>query len=208
MLGDVGSQGSATDTSNGDPRPKLERLLAALERLVPDGLIVAFSGGVDSAFLLWAAQQARHRVGGRVLALSTVDQEDAVQFADDLQVEHVVEHGGETSLPEYVRNDETRCYHCKSELFETAGRIGEHRGLRWIAYGYTVSDRGDFRPGHRAAIERGVLSPLADAKLTKADIRTLMRMHGLDLSEKAGSPCLSSSTSPRRRGALASLRGS
>jgi uncharacterized protein len=199
VLGDVGSQGSATDTSNGDPRPKLERLLAALERLVPDGLIVAFSGGVDSAFLLWAAQQARHRVGGRVLALttvseslSTVDQEDAVQFADDLQVEHVVEHGSETSLPEYVRNDETRCYHCKSELFETAGRIGEHRGLRWIAYGYTVSDRGDFRPGHRAAIERGVLSPLADAKLTKADIRTLMRMHGLDLSEKAGSPCLSS----------------
>jgi uncharacterized protein len=191
--------GPAIDSGNDDPRSKLERLLTALERLVPDGLIVAFSGGLDSAFLLWAAQRASHRVGGRVLALttvsdslSTVDREDAIRFAQSLNVEHVMEQGGETSLPEYVKNDENRCYHCKAELFEVAARIGEQRGLRRIAYGYTVSDRGDFRPGHRAAVEHGVLSPLADAKLTKVDIRTLMRMNGLDLSEKAGSPCLSS----------------
>jgi uncharacterized protein len=173
--------------------------MGALDRLVPEGLVVAVSGGVDSAFLLWAAEQARQHVGGRVLALttvseslSTVDREDAVRFAQGLGVEHVVERGVETALAEYTRNDENRCYYCKSELFDVAERIGERRGLRWVAYGYTASDRRDVRPGHRAALEHGVLAPLADAQLTKADIRALMRMHALDLSEKSASPCLSS----------------
>ncbi len=199
VLGAVGGAGSAIDVSSGELRSKLERLMRALEGFVPEGLVVTLSGGVDSAFLLWAAEQARRHAGGRVLALttvseslSTVDREDAVHFAQGLGVEHVLEPGAETSLAEYTRNDENRCYYCKSELFVVAGRIGERRGLRWVAYGYTASDRGDVRPGHRAALEHGVLAPLADAELTKADIRTLMRMHALDLSEKSASPCLSS----------------
>jgi uncharacterized protein len=167
--------------------------------LAADGLIVAFSGGVDSAFLLWAAEQVRRETGGRVLALSTmsaslssVDREDARQFAAELGVEHVWEESFEVSNPAYARNDGNRCYHCKTELFRIAHDVAAERGFRWLAYGYNASDRDDVRPGHRAAIENEVLSPLAEAGLTKEEIRALMRDAGLSLSDKPASPCLSS----------------
>ena len=178
---------------------KFGRLLDGLGPLVRDGLIVAFSGGVDSAFLLWAAERARQAHGGRVLALTAVsasmaavEREDARDFALRLGVEHLWQESLEVSNPAYVANDGSRCYHCKSELFRIGGNVARERGYGALAYGYNFSDRGDTRPGHRAALENDVVSPLADAELTKDDIRVLLRAHGLPLADKPASPCLSS----------------
>ena len=178
---------------------KFEALRAYLGDLLPGGLIVAFSGGVDSAFLLWAAEQVRREKGGKLLALTAVsesmaqiERDDALRFATALGVEHSWEESLELSQPEYAVNDGQRCYHCKSELFRIGHDVAGKRGYRWLAYGYNASDRGDTRPGHRAALENAVVSPLAEAELSKDDIRILMRAHGLPLSEKPASPCLSS----------------
>ena len=194
---------TADESSRAHPRDTLEqrfaRLVERLGEVVRDGLIVAFSGGVDSAFLLWAAQRAVSQTEGDVVALTTVSQsipsrdlDDGVAFAERLGVEHVIEQSTEMGDPEYVRNDEDRCYHCKAELFRIAEHVARKGGMRWVAYGYTASDQDDVRPGHRAALECGVLSPLAEVGLNKEDIRELMRRHGLQLADKPASPCLSS----------------
>ena len=184
---------------SGDPGPKLQRLVDDLGRLLEDGLIVAFSGGVDSAFLLWAAERARREKGGELVALTTesaslpaADRTDALEFVRGLGTEHLLRASDELRDEAYTRNDDDRCYHCKAGLFRIAESIAGERGLRWIAYGYSASDIGDVRPGHRAALEHGVRAPLADAGLTKDEIRALMRRHDLRLSEKPASPCLSS----------------
>jgi len=178
---------------------KLEVLNSLLRDRLRDGLVIAFSGGVDSAFLLWAAKGEQGRTGGRVLALTavsesmaSVEREDAARLARELGVEHRWETSHELSDPRYAANDGTRCYHCKTELFRIGGEILQQDGFRWLAYGYNASDRSDTRPGHRAALENDVLSPLAEAGLTKDDIRVLMRAHGLPLWDKPASPCLSS----------------
>lgn len=180
-------------------RIKLERLRAYLEQRMPEGVVVAFSGGVDSAFLLWAAEDARRSCGGRLVALTTlspsmsqVDRADARRFALSLGVDHVWRESQEFSSDDYLRNDRQRCYHCKAELFRIAGSLARERGCRWILYGYNDSDRGDVRPGHRAALEHGVLAPLADVALGKNEIRWLLHEHGLELADKPASPCLSS----------------
>ena len=178
---------------------KYKNLIELLRPKIAEGLIVAFSGGVDSAFLLWAAEQTRREFGGRLLAvtavspsLAQVEKEDAQKFAESLGVEHIFEESEEFSNPAYLSNDGNRCYHCKTELFRLSANLGERFDYKWVAYGYNASDRGDFRPGHAAANENNVLSPLNDADLTKDDIRSLLRANGLSLSEKAASPCLSS----------------
>lgn len=183
---------------------KHARLSHQLRALLQDGLIVAFSGGVDSAFLLWVAEQQRRESGGRLLALTavsasmaSVEREDARTFAESLGVEHVWEESHELDNPLYAVNDSSRCYHCKSELFRIARatasrRLAEGSGFRWLAYGYNATDGRDVRPGHTAALENDVLAPLAASDLGKDDIRALMREHGLTLSEKPASPCLSS----------------
>jgi len=183
----------------GDPGPKLQRLEDDLGRLLEDGLVVAFSGGVDSAFLLWAAERAQREKGGKLVALTTesaslpaADHTDALEFVRGLGTEHLLRASDELRDEAYTRNDDDRCYHCKAGLFRIAESIAGERGLRWIAYGYSASDIGDVRPGHRAALEHGVRAPLADAGLTKDEIRVLMRRHDLRLSEKPASPCLSS----------------
>ena len=169
-------------------RPRLQR-----------GLIIAFSGGVDSAFLLWCAEQERLASGGRLLAVTAVsaslshaEREDAARFAKLLGVEHRWEESREFSNPDYLRNDGSRCYHCKTELFRLTGRLMEEGTYGFVAYGYNASDRGDCRPGHRAALENGVIAPLADAELTKDEIRALMKKFKLPLADKPASPCLSS----------------
>jgi len=187
-----------------DVHDKYARLCERLRALLPDGLLIAFSGGVDSAFLLWAAHQQQRAAGGRLLALTAVsasmarvERDDARAFADALGVEHQWHESHELGNPAYVANDASRCYHCKTELFRISRDIASHalaegRGFRWLAYGYNDSDRGDVRPGHRAALENDVLAPLAEAGLGKDDIRVLMRANGVALSEKPASPCLSS----------------
>ncbi|MBI3557100.1 MAG: ATP-dependent sacrificial sulfur transferase LarE [Deltaproteobacteria bacterium] len=178
---------------------KFESLRALLRARLRDGLIVAFSGGVDSAFLIWAAETERRESGGRLLALTAVsesmaavEREDARRFAVELGVEHLWEDSRELSNAQYSANDGNRCYHCKSELFRIAHDVAGARGYGHLAYGYNASDRGDARPGHRAALENKILAPLAEAELSKDDIRTLMRAHGLRLADKPASPCLSS----------------
>lgn len=187
-----------------DVHRKYSALCERLRALLPDGLIVAFSGGVDSAFLLWAANQQQRTAGGRLLAVTAVsasmarvERDDARAFARALGVEHQWQESHELDNPDYVANDANRCYHCKTELFRisraiASGRLAERGGFRWLTYGYNDSDRGDVRPGHRAALEHDVLAPLAEAGLGKDEIRLLMRAHGLALSEKPASPCLSS----------------
>lgn len=183
-----------------EARRKLQELMASLGPLVRDGVLVAFSGGVDSAFLLWAARRSDPEAGnGRVVALTTTspstpsrDQADARAFTRELDIPHLWRQSLEGNLPEYARNDRERCYHCKVELFRIAGQVAQEQGVKWVLYGYNHSDRGDVRPGHRAAGEAGALSPLADAGLTKPEIRFLLREAGLTIAEKAASPCLSS----------------
>jgi uncharacterized protein len=180
-------------------RRKLESLRRDLANRAGDGILVAFSGGMDSAFLLWAAAQAARDAGGQVLALTTIspstpaqDREDALAFSRPLEVEHLWRESLEVDLPTYLQNDQDRCYHCKTELFRIAAQVARTRGLRWLAYGYNASDREDDRPGHRAAREAGALAPLADVGLTKPEIRLLMEEEDLPLARKPASPCLSS----------------
>jgi uncharacterized protein len=178
---------------------KFSALRSLLKGYLKEGAVIAFSGGVDSAFLLWASERVRKECGGSLVALtalspslSKVDREDAVHFARNLGVDHVLEESGEVSSPEYRRNDRNRCYYCKTELFRIARDIAEQKDFRWILYGYNSSDRADFRPGHQAALENNIQSPLYDADLSKEEIRSIMRRNNLELSEKPASPCLSS----------------
>jgi uncharacterized protein len=181
------------------PMVKYEALRMALRPRLSQGLVVAFSGGVDSAFLLWSAEQVRRASGGRLLAVTAVsaslagrERDDAARFARSIGVEHRWEESGELSNPDYARNDPLRCYHCKTELFRITRTLMEKGGYGFVAYGFNASDRSDIRPGHRAALENAVISPLADAELTKEEIRALMRRFELDLADKPAGPCLSS----------------
>jgi uncharacterized protein len=178
---------------------KEETLLRNLAARVGDGLLVAFSGGMDSAYLLWAAARVGAAGRGKVLALTTTspstprqDREDAEAFTRSLAVGHVWRESLEVSDPDYIRNDRNRCYHCKTELFRIAEEVAREEGLRWLLYGYNASDHEDDRPGHRAAREAGALAPLSEAGLTKGEIRHRMSEAGLPLAGKPASPCLSS----------------
>lgn len=159
-------------------------------------VLVAFSGGVDSGVLLAAAVRA---LGSRAVAL-TADSpslprrelDAARAFALTLGARHIIEATGELELDDYRRNDRERCYWCKHSLFEMAERVARSEGLSHVVYGYTADDEGDFRPGHRAAGEHHVRSPLFEANLGKSQIRAIARHLGLDLWDKPAAPCLSS----------------
>ncbi|GAX61909.1 ATP-utilizing enzymes of the PP-loop superfamily [Candidatus Scalindua japonica] len=178
---------------------KLEKLSKQLSRLLPDGIIVAFSGGIDSAMLLWAAKRVKDENGGRLLAVTTdspslsrTELEAALKFAKDLNVDHRIKKSEELLDEKYIQNDYDRCYYCKTELFDITGSISKNDKYKWVLYGYNLSDGDDVRPGHKAALENNVISPLADAGFTKEDIRAVLRSNHLAIAEKAASPCLSS----------------
>ena len=173
---------------------KQEYLLAALRRL--DSLLVAFSGGADSAYLAWAAHQA---LGERALAITALsasfslhDREQAEAFIAATGLRHEFIETHELANPLYVANNADRCYHCKDELFDQMDALARGRGFAGIAYGINADDTRDFRPGHRAAHEHHVLAPLLDAELYKTEIRFLSRQAGLATWNRPASACLSS----------------
>lgn len=184
---------------NNDLMRKYGSLKESLGEYTTEGLVVAFSGGVDSGFLVWAAEEARREFGGKLIALTTNsesmpkhDREDVERFIGRVGVEHVWKESSETGDADYLKNDSLRCYYCKSELFTIAKQVAAENSCRRIAYGYSASDRSDVRPGHKAALENDILYPLATHEFTKSEIRELMRMNGFDLYDKPSSPCLSS----------------
>jgi pyridinium-3,5-biscarboxylic acid mononucleotide sulfurtransferase len=158
--------------------------------------MVAYSGGVDSAFLAAAA----HRVlGNHMLAvladspsLARRDMEQARAFAETHSIPLRIIQTEELDNPDYQRNDANRCFHCKTELFEGMKKLGADLGFTHIAYGMNADDRRDYRPGQRAAEEHEVLAPLADVSLTKLEIRSLAKDAGYTLWDRPAAPCLSS----------------
>ena len=170
---------------------RLDRRLRELS-----GLLIAYSGGVDSAYLAWRAHQV---LGHDMLAmiadspsLSRRNLEEAVAFAGRHGIPLEIMATSELDNPDYAKNDSLRCFHCKSELFTVMKAAQQRLGHHHLAYGMNLDDRGDFRPGQQAAKSHGVLAPLVEAELTKADIRALARDAGLDVWDKPAAPCLSS----------------
>jgi uncharacterized protein len=173
---------------------KEERLRAELAGL--PSLIVALSGGTDSSYLAWAARQA---LAARALAVTAVsaslpaaDRHAVADFVRAFDIRHEFIATDELANPLYVANNPDRCYHCKDELFSRLDELARERGYAAVAYGVIADDLGDFRPGQRAAREHRVLTPLADAGLTKAEIRELSRRAGLPTWDKPAAACLAS----------------
>jgi uncharacterized protein len=180
------------------PSPELTAKRAALDDRIR-GLgrtLVAYSGGVDSAFLAWSAHQV---LGGNMLAaiadspsLARTQLADAIAFAREQGIPLEIIATAEFDRPEYVRNDSARCFHCKDELFTVMQDLYQRRGFESIAYGVNQDDQGDFRPGQMAAERHEVAAPLLEAGLTKREIRDLARDAGLRIWDKPASACLSS----------------
>ena len=161
-----------------------------------DSLLVAYSGGTDSAFLAYAAHRA---LGPRMLAviadsasLPRKELADALAFTALHTIPTEVLHTAELDNPDYQRNDSQRCFHCKDELFTRMEARRLELNFAAIAYGMNLDDRGEFRPGQQAATQHHALAPLVTAELTKSEIRTLAAQAGLSLAEKPASACLSS----------------
>ena len=158
--------------------------------------MVAYSGGVDSAFLAATAHRVlgdAHAGGaGRFASLARRDMEQACAFAQSLGMPLEVIATEELDRPEYARNDANRCFHCKDELFLRDGEAGRKLGFAHIAYGMNADDTRDFRPGQRAAEQHAVLAPLADAGLTKLEVRALAKAAGYPVWDRPAAPCLSS----------------
>jgi uncharacterized protein len=170
---------------------------ALYERLRGIGrLMVAYSGGTDSAYLAYAAHQV---LGDEMLAviadspsLSRAHLRDAVDFAENQGIPLRVIDTHELEDENYVRNDSSRCFHCKDELFKVMASAGKPLGFSAVAYGKNVDDMGEFRPGQKAAADHSVLAPLAEAGLNKQEIRALAQQAGLRIWDKPASACLSS----------------
>jgi len=158
--------------------------------------LIAYSGGVDSAFLAWAAHQT---LGDDMLAviadspsLARTHLNDAIAFAKEYGIPLEIISTAELERPEYAHNDASRCFHCKDELFTVMEDFGRTCGFNSIAYGVNVDDQGDFRPGQQAARQHNISAPLLEAGLTKQEIRELAHNAGLRIWDKPASACLSS----------------
>ena len=173
---------------------KQDKLFSILSGL--ESVIVAYSGGTDSAYLAWAA----HRVLGDNAVAITADsasipeshKRDAEDFVQGFGIPHEYIETHEFDNPDYTKNDQNRCFHCKDELFTRLDEVGRARGISHIIYGVNQDDLGDYRPGQNAAKIHQVKAPLVEAGLMKAEIRELSRMAGLPTWDRPASACLSS----------------
>jgi uncharacterized protein len=172
-------------------RSALEQYLRSLGRI-----LVAYSGGTDSGFLAWAAHRALGNSMQAVIAdspsLARFQLGDAVAFAQEQGIPLEIIRTDELNRAEYVRNDGSRCFHCKDELFTVMENFAKDRGFHTIAYGVNLDDKSDFRPGQVAASQHHVAAPLLEVRLTKQEIRDLAREVGLRIWNKPASACLSS----------------
>ena len=173
---------------------KQDKLIALLRDF--GSVIVAYSGGTDSAYLAWAAHRA---LGSEAVAITADSasipeshKRDAEAFARECGFRHEYIATYEFDNPDYVKNAPDRCFHCKDELFTRLEEVGRQRGVAHIVYGVNVDDLGDYRPGQSAAKKHQVNAPLVDAGLTKAEIRELSRIAGLTTWNRPASACLSS----------------
>jgi len=173
---------------------KQEALFARLREL--PSLLIAVSGGADSAYLAWAANQV---LGERALSVTAIspsfssyDREELLKFVAETKIRHEFVESHEFENPLYRANAGDRCYYCKDELFTVLDRLAKARGFKAIAYGINRDDTTDFRPGHRAASEHRVLAPLLDAGMRKTEIRLLSQRAGLPTWDRPASACLSS----------------
>lgn len=197
----LGSSGSALREGNPMPRTappadvdrRAEDLRARLAE--ESGVVVAYSGGADSALL---AALAHEVLGARALAVTAVspslpesERRRAAAFAADRGFAHVEVRTHEFADPRYVANAGDRCYHCKSALFDAVAPLAAFAGAV-VALGTNLDDLGDHRPGQRAAAERGAIAPMVDVGLTKAEVRAISRRLGLDTADKPAAACLSS----------------
>lgn len=173
---------------------KQEKLFSILRDM--QRVLVAYSGGTDSAYLAWAANRALGENAVAITADSASIPEshkrDAEAFARECGFRHEYIETHEFDNPDYVKNDPNRCFHCKDELFTQLDALGSARGIAHIVYGVNVDDLGDYRPGQRAAKLHQVKAPLVEAGLTKAEIRELSRLANLSTWDRPASACLSS----------------
>ena len=181
-----------------DLDPNLAQKITTLKAILESkrAMLIAFSGGVDSSFLLAVASEV---LSGNVVALMTIssstppqDAKQATQLAKKLGVELLSIQHNELAIPEYTANPVNRCYFCKNSLYEICRRTAERLSLPAIADGVNLDDLGDYRPGLQAAEEYGVFHPLVEARFTKEEIRQASRARGLRTWSKPASPCLSS----------------
>jgi uncharacterized protein len=182
------------EAAAGGAEEKERGLLARLGEL--RSVIVALSGGTDSAYLAWAAHRALGKNALSITALSesysAYDREQVEIFLKATGVRHEFVATRELENPAYRANAADRCYYCKDELFNVLDGLARERGFAAVAYGVNADDTSDFRPGHRAAAEHKVLTPLLEAKLHKEEIRLLAKRAGLPCWDRPASACLSS----------------